>query len=132
MATDLYEAIRERRDRACEVREDYETEYVGCQCWVVQHPDEPERCYLVDMIERRCTCPDWSCTAHGLGIDCKHIVAIGPMWEEFTGQVFHAQAAPPFGMPGHRTVDCAGFRLCVERDPLPKLVLPDPNDPYQD
>ena len=88
---DLFDAIRERRERAVEVRETYEIEHAGAQCWVVLHPDEPERCYLVDMLARHCSCPDWSCTAAGLGIDCKHIIAVAPLWETLTGLRFERQ-----------------------------------------
>jgi len=91
---DLFDAIRERRERAVQVRESYDIEHAGAQCWVVLHPDEPERCYLVDMLARHCSCPDWSCTAAGLGIDCKHIIAVAPFWERLTGRTFERQERP--------------------------------------
>jgi predicted nucleic acid-binding Zn finger protein len=70
----LIEAIQERRARALDVREDYTIVYAGLQAWVVQSP--AGRVYFVDMIERRCTCPDWHCTVQGTGVDCKHIYAV--------------------------------------------------------
>jgi hypothetical protein len=75
----FWQALAERRARAVEVREDYEIVPLDLQAFVVQHPDEPERCYLVDLLKRRCTCPDWACTAQGMSIDCKHLIAVAPV-----------------------------------------------------
>jgi hypothetical protein len=76
----------DRLERSYDVQANYHVEFVGLQAWVVQHPDEPERCYLVDMSERKCSCPDWHCTVQGLGVDCKHILAIEPDWLKLTGK----------------------------------------------
>jgi len=109
MAKDLLDAIWERRQRAVEVREDYAIEYAGCQAYVVQYPDEPERVYFVDMIERRCICPDWwgYCSLDGRSIDCKHILAVQPLWEELTGTKL------PFRCNGKPTADC-GFVAVID------------------
>jgi len=85
-AAEYHQMQSDREARAIEVARSYHIEYIGLQAWVVQHPDDSERCYLVDMIARRCTCPDWCCTAQGVGIDCKHIIAVDPLWRELTGQ----------------------------------------------
>lgn len=62
--------------KVIEVEQTYITEYVGLQSWVVMHPVEFERCYLVDMINRRCTCMDWMCQPDkDAARDCKHIIA---------------------------------------------------------
>jgi predicted nucleic acid-binding Zn finger protein len=75
----------DRAERAEEVKAEYKIVYVGSQCWVVVHPNDDERAYMVDMIRRHCTCPDYVCMASGLEIDCKHILAVVPMWEALTG-----------------------------------------------
>ena len=77
-----------RDDNAYCVRKDYHKEYVGAQCWVVMHPDEHERCYLVDMLNRTCTCEDYLCFCQAAEIDCKHILALSGLWEEQTGLKF--------------------------------------------
>jgi hypothetical protein len=114
-------ALCDRQDRAVEVKETYNIVYAGLQGWVVQHPDELERTYFADMIHRKCTCPDWHCTAQGLGIDCKHILAIIPLWEELTG-LKDERAGMQFVVNGVPTND-AGFVPVYE---------PDSDDPYQD
>lgn len=80
----------DREDRAFDVRTNYEFEYCGSQCWVVTHPDEEDRAYFVDMIERTCTCPDFGCTTNPMGMVCKHILAVIPDWEKLTGQTYEA------------------------------------------
>jgi hypothetical protein len=77
-----------RDDNAYTVRREYLKEYVGSQCWVVMHPDEYDRCYLVDMLNRTCTCEDYTCFCHIAEIDCKHILALEKDWEELTGLKF--------------------------------------------
>jgi hypothetical protein len=76
----------DRQERSYDVQANYLIEYVGLQAWVVQHPDEPERCYLVDMIREHCTCPDFCCTAQQVAIWCKHMLAVQPDWERLTGK----------------------------------------------
>ncbi len=121
MAVELEQAIIDREDRAIEVRDTYLIEFVGCQAWVVQHPIEPERCYLVDFIERTCTCPDYNCycQAHGRGIDCKHLLALLPRWEETTG------VRLPFRLNGRAVAD-PGFVAIrdADRDEFGNLVDP--------
>ncbi|MFA5154175.1 MAG: SWIM zinc finger family protein [Clostridia bacterium] len=106
----------ERRARAEEVKATYGFEYVGAQAWVVQHPDDEGRCYLVDMVERRCSCPDWWGFANGQGIDCKHILSVQPAWEELTGKRL------PFVFRGKATADC-GFVAVIESDD-PFQIIP--------
>lgn len=88
---DIDIAIADRIDRAIVVRNEYSIEHAGGQSWVVQHPDEPERTYLVDMSERKCSCPDYKCTASGLSIDCKHIIALIPVWEAMFCKAYDMQ-----------------------------------------
>ncbi len=106
----------DRAERAEEVKADYFTEYVGSQAWVVVHPNEPERAYLVDMIERTCSCPDFVCTANGLEIDCKHLLAVIPLWEKLTGLKDTRTEKP---VPAY------------EKWFVP-VMDPDPDDPYKD
>lgn len=114
MAADLFDAIRQRRERAVEVAETYDIEFVGAQAWVVQHDEEPERCYLVDMIARRCSCPDHECyRIEDRQIDCKHIVAIIPLWEKQTGLRdkpfrYHGVPTDECGFTSVRDVDADG------------------------
>jgi len=115
--TDSHDALQDRRERSDEVRETYRIQYAGLQAWVVQHPEEPKRIYFVDMAARRCGCPNWHCTAQGLGIDCKHILALDPTWRTMTGRKIAA-----FVCNG-RPTDDAGFVAVVD---------PDPDDPFKD
>jgi len=73
---DLIQAIEDRRQRAIGVKATYSHIGVGSNCFVVTHPDEPERSYLVDMTKRTCNCADFTCFAAGHEIDCKHLVAV--------------------------------------------------------
>jgi hypothetical protein len=82
----LVDAIADRLDRAEVVRNNYSLEYVGAQAWAVSHPDDPERSYLVDMISRTCTCPDFRSYSNPRLIFCKHLYAVLPIWEEATGK----------------------------------------------
>lgn len=125
MIADLAMLQGDREERAIVVAATYNIQFAGLQSWVVEHPDEPERCYLVDMIERNCTCPDWHCTVQNIGIDCKHILAVVPLWEALTGlvdQITEQRLACAFVKGGRGTND-AGFVACIE---------PDPDDPYKD
>lgn len=101
----LQQALEDRRRRAIGVREDYEIVPLDLQSYVVQHPDEPDRCYLVDMIERKCSCPDWGCTASGMGIDCKHILGVSDPWANATGERFVRQERGPYRYPGEVIID---------------------------
>jgi hypothetical protein len=84
--SDLLQAIRDRRERAGIVRAEYALDYIGLQAWVVRHPEDGDRCYLVDMINRSCSCPDSRCfRIDGEQIDCKHILGLQPEWERLTG-----------------------------------------------
>lgn len=110
-------ALQDRQFRAVEVAQTYLIEYAGCQTWVVQHPIEPERCYLVDMIAEHCTCPDYNCTANPMGIFCKHLLAIDPIWREMTGK-----ERACFVQNGRPTTDSGVIAV----------ITPDPDDPFKD
>lgn len=73
---DLFDAIHERRARAIEVKATYTKTDVGSNCFVVTHPDDPERTYVVDLVKLDCTCPDMQCTAKPAGFFCKHVLAV--------------------------------------------------------
>lgn len=87
----IYQGDREHR--AGTVRETYSIEYAGNLAWVVMHPDEEKRCYLVDLIKRSCSCPDWWGFCQGKDIDCKHILAVYPLWERLTGLKWEKRAS---------------------------------------
>ena len=82
----FWQALRERRERAVEVKSTYRITYAGLQAWVVEHPEEPGRIYFVDMIRRHCSCPDFVCTANGMAIECKHLIAVDEVWRKLTGR----------------------------------------------
>lgn len=82
MANELYDAIRERRERAVGVRESYYIEQAGPAVWFVQHPTDDKRAYVVDMARETCDCPDYDMRMKELGGECKHLAAI----RSLTGQ----------------------------------------------
>lgn len=92
----LLDAIEDRRRRAIGVAATYIKTDAGSQCWVVTHPDEPDRSYVVDMANRTCNCPDFVCRARGMEIDCKHILAVAPEWERETSSVLPARTQTLF------------------------------------
>ena len=98
----------ERCERAREVQEHYHIEDAGARAYVVMHPDEPERCYLVDMIFHSCTCPDWCCRNDQIGA-CKHLIAI---------ERIQAGSKKPFLYRGRPTADC-GFVAVPDLGPDP-------------
>ena len=75
----------DRFARSKEVRDGYHIEFVGSQSWIVVHPDEPERAYLVDLINMECSCIDFHAYCREKGLQCKHLLAVVPSWEELTG-----------------------------------------------
>ena len=105
-----------RVERAEEVKADYVIEAVGSLCWVVVHPDEPDRAYTVDMLKRVCNCPDYQCTAAGLEILCKHIISVIPLWEQLTGVKYAPNETPK--------PDYASWFVAIQD--------PDPDDVYKD
>lgn len=114
--TDLMDAIRERRARAIEVAATYFIEAVGLQCWVVKHPTDDDRCYFVDMAARRCNCPDFMCCAQAMEIDCKHILAVDPIWRRECDQ---PKAA--FVYRGRLTNDSGVLAVVQDADPFQTL-----------
>jgi hypothetical protein len=75
------EELMARIERAVEVRDTYRVEQVGPLSWVVTHPVEPERCYVVDVGARSCTCPDYTARMNPGGLPvCKHLVAMADKW----------------------------------------------------
>jgi hypothetical protein len=75
-AMDLIDAIRERRDRAIGVAREYRDEQVGPMSWIVSHPEDDERSYLVDLGLVTCTCPDFTARMNPAGLPlCKHVLS---------------------------------------------------------
>ena len=127
-AIEITEYVQSRTFRAVEVTETYEAEYVGLQSWVIQHPTEPERCYLVDMLNRDCSCPDHSCQDNEPKLDCKHIIALVPLWQELTGRNWvrtDGRIAKGIFLARLDALDKDGNIACT------KLFQPDPDDPFK-
>ena len=90
--TNLTDAIRERRLRAVEVRQRYIVEFAGMQAYVVTEPEDFDRSYLVSLLDKTCTCPDYGCQEDKESENhlCKHCYAvaeltgtkIGDAWEK--------------------------------------------------
>jgi hypothetical protein len=129
---ELGDAILDRLDRADIVRNSYSLEYVGAQSWTVSHPDDTERSYLVDMITRTCSCPDFRAFASTRQIFCKHLYAVLELWEETTG--LKLPVKPQFLFPYGKD---ASYTPGEELPTAPALgvVLTPPaqdNDPFAD
>jgi hypothetical protein len=142
MAKNLIDAIRERRERATEVSETYQIHYAGCQCWVVRYPGESEgdedRCYLVDMVRRSCTCPDFWGYCQEREIDCKHIGALVSDWEQLTGLKWvHREVYLPEDATAYKIVRDKGKDKVVDmtgeltrEKNLGWISSPDDDDPF--
>jgi len=66
----------DRAGRAEEVRATYKIEELTPGLYMVQHPIEDERSYLVDSLQDTCECPDFGCRANHEGFACKHLIAV--------------------------------------------------------
>lgn len=91
----LMEAIRERRLRAVDVRHRYHIEFAGMKCYVVTEPEDFERSYLVNLLDKSCTCPDWQCQEDkdGENHGCKHLFAVAELTGAKTGDSFERRAS---------------------------------------
>lgn len=78
----------DRADRAEEVKATYKIEMLTPGLYMVRHPTEDERSYLVDLARATCECPDFSCRQNPDEGVCKHIIA---MWL-VTGREFDVSA----------------------------------------
>jgi hypothetical protein len=67
----------DRAGRAEEVRATYKIEELTPGLYMVQHPIEDERSYLVDLLQDTCECPDFGCRQNHANAACKHLIA---MW----------------------------------------------------
>jgi len=112
---DLIAAIEKRRRRAVEVKETYLKEQVGPLTWVVAHPDDEGRTYVVTLgPEPSCSCPDFAMRmrpAFGHGGWCKHIMACS----ELTGI---ALPEPPKPNPSALEQSLGWFERPDEDDPF--------------
>lgn len=102
--TDLMQAIRDRRERAIGVRAAYTFEQVTPTTWLVQHPAEDDRQYLVDTAKQACECPDFQCRKDEMGGWCKHLWAVDALQREQRGE----QPAP-FTLNGRPTTDSGSY-----------------------
>ncbi len=78
----------DRAARAEEVKATYKIEALTPGLYLVQHPTEDERAYLVDLAQDTCECPDHQCRKEETGGVCKHLIC---MWL-LTGRKFDVSA----------------------------------------
>jgi predicted nucleic acid-binding Zn finger protein len=65
--------IDDRHERAIEVKETYLIEDCGSGTFIMQHPEEPDRCYVIQTGKNDCTCPDFQRRTEV--VLCKHLIA---------------------------------------------------------
>lgn len=106
--------LQARRERAEVVRATYRIEEIqpGVS-YYVQHPTEDERAYVVDLAQRECDCPDFTCRMNLRGGMCKHLVCID---ELFNGGRLLAEAESKPFLKGGRPTDDAGFTAVRDAD----------------
>lgn len=81
-------AISDRMQRGEYVRDEYFGAIVGPQSYLISHPDDEGRTYCVDMLNATCNCPDYEMFCAPRNIDCKHVHAVAPVWEQQTGKAY--------------------------------------------
>lgn len=125
----------DRADRAIEVKRDYVIEKTADGVYVVMNPDENERCYVVDLTQETCTCPDFWGFCKDKGIECKHLQACKAMdgknykkaYLLSDGSVKEKKTATVY-VPPKNTIDIETWRENAKK----QYDLDDNSDPFGD
>lgn len=98
-----------RAERAQEVRATYRKEGAGPGAWVVSHPLDEGRTYVVSTAPSlRCTCPDFMTREDRDSEPCKHILALveqARVKPKFEPPIVYALPPEPWGKDGDPFAD---------------------------